>query len=90
MDIFHVKFFIRILVTSLFSIPPPLASPSVTILWTPPPLSISDVICVWPLTKPKQSIFATLYLINDTGGFLTASYSSRSPRNYFDDGDDDE
>jgi len=23
-----------------------------------------------PITKPKQSIFATLYLINDTGGFF--------------------
>jgi hypothetical protein len=34
--------------------PPPLASPSVTILWTPPPLSISDVICVWSLSEKKN------------------------------------
>ena len=26
-----------------------------------------------PITKPKQSIFATLYLINDTGGFFIVS-----------------
>ena len=39
---------------------------------------------------PRKAMFyfiASFYLLVDTN-FLTASYSSRSPRNYFDDDDD--